>query len=534
MSHSGDAPQLAAPKPVLMSADLSGLLTHKQPPPLPSPSLKPRKLSNPPAAAQVSPASRRRKMSKAQQRQELMEGTGSSTNNIGFDDDDDDDDFGEVSPRARIVSQRRDSDVVPSKSRSPSRQLDAARPRASPETRRAPATQPFDHAAPCADGATGPYEVPVTDEQVWREFVIEENYSVLATKGILQRIADFNHSHKAIQILKMQNAALAEVDRQNDEIHGMDLVEKEKEKERMNIKKKKSIRRVGSKKGSSGDTESTSNEADDEFSTVGADGSSSEPNSAVGSGGGGAGSGSGGRRKRNGKSGKAKDLFKSDFIIKMKLQMKKHLNELCKRDYPRVRFSGRCHVNFLHGELLQRKKEYVSEITLQNIGVRTARIKMQQFGTSPRDSVFDLVAEPNEFEIPKGKKQVVTFKLTVHSSKAIVSEVIGVEIGWRENSKEAKTKDKSNLRFPRRLCIYVSGLGEAAVFGVPLSQVEMVPWEAAGKSHRSGLVPKVLVDLRENLIRTGGLQQEGIFRKAPSDVETQQVRVMFLFLSFFA
>jgi len=208
----------------------------------------------------------------------------------------------------------------------------------------------------------------------------------------------------------------------------------------------------------------------------------------------------------------------------MKLQMKKHLNELCKRDYPRVRFSGRCHVNFLHGELLQRKKEYVSEITLQNIGVRTARIKMQQFGTSPRDSVFDLVAEPNEFEIPKGKKQVVTFKLTVHSSKAIVSEVIGVEIGWRENSKEAKTKDKSNLRFPRRLCIYVSGLGEAAVFGVPLSQVEMVPWEAAGKSHRSGLVPKVLVDLRENLIRTGGLQQEGIFRKAPSDVETQQAK----------
>eukprot|EP00750_Incisomonas_marina_P027501 INCI6197.4.p2 GENE.INCI6197.4~~INCI6197.4.p2 ORF type:complete len:283 (+),score=42.69 INCI6197.4:624-1472(+) len=210
----------------------------------------------------------------------------------------------------------------------------------------------------------------------------------------------------------------------------------------------------------------------------------------------------------------------------MRRQMKKHINELCKRDYPRVRFNGRCHVNFLHGEELMRKKEYVSEVTLKNIGVRTAHVQLQQFGTSPRDSQFQLSLEPKSFEIAKGKKQVVTVTLVVHSSRARVSEVVGVEIGWRTNSKEAKTKDKSGLRFPRRLCIYVSALGEPAVFGVPLAQVEMVPWtpQRPDSRCRGGQVPKVLVDLKEYLIRTGGLEQEGIFRKAPGDVETQQAK----------
>ena len=85
------------------------------------------------------------------------------------------------------------------------------------------------------------------DEQAWREFVVEENYSVLATKGILHHISEFNERHRAIQILKMQNAAVEEVDRANDEIHGMDQMEIQRQREKMGIKKKKSTKRVGKK-----------------------------------------------------------------------------------------------------------------------------------------------------------------------------------------------------------------------------------------------------------------------------------------------
>jgi len=95
----------------------------------------------------------------------------------------------------------------------------------------------------------------------------------------------------------------------------------------------------------------------------------------------------------------------------------------------------------------------VSEVTLRNIGVRTAHVHLQQFGTSPAGSLFELTSQPQSCEIPKGKKQVIKFKLVVRSSRADIREIVGVEVGWRENSREAKTKDKSSLRFPRRLCL---------------------------------------------------------------------------------
>ena len=85
-------------------------------------------------------------------------------------------------------------------------------------------------------------------------------------------------------------------------------------------------------------------------------------------------------------------------------------------------------------------------------------MSLQEFGTSPKGSVFDLTMEPKECEIPKGKKQVIKIKLVMHSSLAEVREVVGVDIGWRENSKEAKNKEKNALRFPRRLCIYISAV----------------------------------------------------------------------------
>ena len=582
-------PHFITPQPILLETNVDKLLARSLPPPLPSPSLKPRKTSvsarASPIVAQVSAPSAR-KLSKAQQRKELMEGTGHASppppaqqqhgtehKSLHDEADDDDDDFSRVRARSRRQGSQFD-DVQPRRRATgglPEPPNGSACGRGSPSSAASsPPTAGKNADSKMAVGGAQqqqqqrqqqqqPMDMPVNDEQAWHEFVLEENYSVLATKGILQRITEFNEAHKSIQILKMQNSAIEAIDSLNAEIHGMDQMEIERERERMGIKKKKSTRRVG-KKGRSpsqgydeGDGVDDNDSVDEEESGVAVAGSASGAGTGAGGGGAGisrsttetysdsddfetvgsstestpeqSGGSSKGRRNKNKPPPKLKNFFKSGFIVQMRRQMKKHINELCKRDYPRVRFNGRCHVNFLHGEELMRKKEYVSEVTLKNIGVRTAHVQLQQFGTSPRDSQFQLSLEPKSFEIAKGKKQVVTVTLVVHSSRARVSEVVGVEIGWRTNSKEAKTKDKSGLRFPRRLCIYVSALGEPAVFGVPLAQVEMVPWtpQRPDSRCRGGQVPKVLVDLKEYLIRTGGLEQEGIFRKAPGDVETQQV-----------
>ena len=72
------------------------------------------------------------------------------------------------------------------------------------------------------------------------------------------------------------------------------------------------------------------------------------------------------------------------------------------------------------------------------------------------------------------------------------------------------------------------GRGERAVFGVALNQLDMVPWVPLAGGRRAGSeglqVPRILALLKEHLLSTGGLDQEGIFRKAPGDVQTQQVR----------
>ena len=339
-------------------------------------------------------------------------------------------------------------------------------------------------------------EHTLTHEQAWNSFVLEENYSVLAAKGIIKMIAGYCHGHKSLQILKIQNAALDKVDQQNDDVHGMDAMEKAKEKK---AKSKAPLFPPPAHRLGGNDDDFFS---DEEAETTSAAQTQSATSSAT--------------VVRRMKARKRQDAT-SEFFNKMKMQMKRHLNELWKRDYPRVRFSGRCHLHYLHGDLLQRKKEYVSEVTLRNIGVRTAHVNLHVCGTSPVDSVFDLSFEPREFELHKGKKQVVKFTLVLHSSRAIVSEVVGVDIGWRVGSREAKQKDKCRLRFPRRLCVYVSAEGERAVFGVKLKQVEMVPWNGT-------VVPKVLVQLKQCLLDYKGLDQEGIFRKAPSDIETQKAK----------
>ncbi len=605
-------PVFTTPQPISVDTNLDRMFSSTTlPPPLPSPSVKPRKTSvadrAQPVVSDISPQALARKLSKAQQRRELMEGMAVSPHQqvdpapLGDSDDADfarvrsrtqqrsDNEFGDLSPPQPSSPVASSSTLQPSSSAaavaSPSapapssqRAVGSAAAAAPATTGEAPAAASAaapavadlrcDRAAPPSEAVDQltPGSVVMSDEQAWREFVVEENYSVLATKGILQRILEFNESHKAIQMLKMQTLAVEEVDRANDEIHGMDQMEIQRQREKMSIRKKKN------KKGADGQNDGAEKSDSDDDD----DDDDDEGNNAAGGGGGGGGGGGAdppegrGSRSKSSElsddddeqrssdvpgsstestpeqgvgseaarpSGKAakgkkvraklKSLFKTDFIAKMGLQMKKHINELCKRDYPRVRFHGRCLVNFMQGEELRRKTEYVSEVTLKNIGVRTAHVKLQQFGTSPPDSLFDLDASPKSFDIAKGKQQVVTFRLVLRSSRAVVREVVGVEIGWREGSKEAKTKDKSSLRFPRRLCIHVSARGEPAVFGVPLAQVEMADWTPSRPDllakGAGGKIPRVLVELKEQLVRTGGLLQEGIFRKAPGDVETQKV-----------
>jgi len=74
--------------------------------------------------------------------------------------------------------------------------------------------------------------------------------------------------------------------------------------------------------------------------------------------------------------------------------------------------------------------------------------------------------------------------------------------------------------------VYVSAIGERAVFGVPLDQMDVIDWMPSDHlgAKFSGKIPQLLADLKTHLVRTGGLRQEGIFRLAPGDVETQRAK----------
>eukprot|EP00750_Incisomonas_marina_P027496 INCI6197.10.p2 GENE.INCI6197.10~~INCI6197.10.p2 ORF type:complete len:242 (+),score=50.83 INCI6197.10:275-1000(+) len=121
-------PHFITPQPILLETNVDKLLARSLPPPLPSPSLKPRKTSvsarASPIVAQVSAPSAR-KLSKAQQRKELMEGTGHASppppaqqqhgtehKSLHDEADDDDDDFSRVRARSRRQGSQFD-DVQP-------------------------------------------------------------------------------------------------------------------------------------------------------------------------------------------------------------------------------------------------------------------------------------------------------------------------------------------------------------------------------------------------------------------------------------
>ena len=190
MSNSGDTSNAATPPPIFLdSAAMRNLLqpgAARLPPPIPSPRLKPRKTSNAQMKAavvvQVSPTAKQRSDT------ETNYNPAATNRRQAVADFSDSQRTHSASLIPPTQNRLKSVDLSQVSTSSPITYVDFVDPNA---TTTAPAPIPGEHT--------------LTHEQAWNSFVLEENYSVLAAKGIIKMVAGYCHGHKSLQILKIQN-----------------------------------------------------------------------------------------------------------------------------------------------------------------------------------------------------------------------------------------------------------------------------------------------------------------------------------------
>lgn len=134
--------------------------------------------------------------------------------------------------------------------------------------------------------------------------------------------------------------------------------------------------------------------------------------------------------------------------------------------------------------------------------------------TAPADA-YELTIEPRTFTVSKDNPTEFEVTCAMHRPDMKLQEMLVLEMGPKKHHTGAQEAEKQ-IKI-RRLLVFLGMSSASSVFGVPHEDVELEQVDGV-------MVPAVLELLKAELFDSGGLTQEGVFRKAGEKHKIDEVK----------